>query len=1227
MRAYKRKLLWIIGGGGAVVILLLVLLLVLPKFVNIAPIKEKIQVKVSQAVGGEVEFQRIELLLLPRPRVEIRQGLFSIPGKIDGKWKSLKLSLKIWPLFRGQFSIANIWLESPDFKIALPEKPGKGKTPTDKQVVDVGIMGGVAPLLAYLSLRSPDLVIVIKEGTLRLSRNGQTLYTFGQLGARASSESGGMKVDLSCNSNLFERLTLRANLDPKDYRGTGQIQLERFRPHVLGETLSPRFDIRVLDSEVNLDLDFEMMSPKDLRANFQVSIPHLALWQRNQTVVIKGVDLKGGFRIQGKKTSVILSQMILEYPRLKIAGKLDVVVGSPRFKVDLEGRDVDIYSTRQAALALAGHEPFVQEIFSIVKGGELALFTLRTHGDSAEDLGELENLLIKVHLSNGAIGTELFLPSLEGDLEDAGGEITLSRGLLEATGLKARFGGTHAYNGKMRLGLEGEKAPFHLETEFEVDLSQAPTVLRKVIRNKAFLEQMDRIHRLKGKAKGRLILGESLDSIKVRVDVSEITMVAKYKGIPYPLEISGGEVSYDGEKLGVEGLNGKLGRSSFSDFSLRLYQRNGAQIEVLSGRTMILMEELFAWLSSIERVGAALKDLKRIEGIALLSDVKLKGPVLAPHKWHYSAKGEIKDLSMVSPLLPGPLTASRGLFEVNPDILKLKEVQTAVLDSSLELSAAVTGYTKGLHHIRFSCTGSVGKEALQWLSGLAHVPSRFRIRAPLSVSRAKGRWDRDGTISFSGDLGIGEGPKVSLDLRLKKKALLIDNLLIQDQDSKAFVDLELKGNKIHVVYRGTLHGSTLERIFVKNEFLRGWVKGDFQTTVLLDQPMKSAATGSLEGKDIFLPLAVIKAAPPISIENFSLAAKNKRVNVRSAALTLGDNHLTLKGSLDFSRHPLIIDMDLSSEGLKWDEVERIFPGKPKKEGKPTRGGAEKSWALPVNGLLRFNAKYFQYKEFTWRPLRVDVSFNPQHISAEVIEGDLCGVSTPGVLRITPGGLSVEFALASKNEELDASSKCLSNRDIHMTGVFDFTGKIAGQGKTDQLMNSLAGDFEMLARDGRIYRHVPLARVLAYLNVIDLFAGRVPDMSKEGFPYESITIRAKLRNGRLEMKEAIIDSVSMKMVAKGHLDLINRKMDLALLISPLKTVDAIIEKIPIIRRILEGTLVSIPVRVSGDLGDPMVIPLSPTAVGSEIVGIMKRTLKTPMTMIDPQTWVGSGRSEK
>jgi len=61
---------------------------------------------------------------------------------------------------------------------------------------------------------------------------------------------------------------------------------------------------------------------------------------------------------------------------------------------------------------------------------------------------------------------------------------------------------------------------------------------------------------------------------------------------------------------------------------------------------------------------------------------------------------------------------------------------------------------------------------------------------------------------------------------------------------------------------------------------------------------------------------------------------------------------------------------------------------------------------------------------------------------------------------------------------------------------------------------------------------------------------------------------------------------------------------------------IVAKIPVLGHLMGGSIVSIPVKIRGNLSDPQVTFLSPSAIGSAFLGIMERTLKLPITIIEP-----------
>jgi hypothetical protein len=89
-----------------------------------------------------------------------------------------------------------------------------------------------------------------------------------------------------------------------------------------------------------------------------------------------------------------------------------------------------------------------------------------------------------------------------------------------------------------------------------------------------------------------------------------------------------------------------------------------------------------------------------------------------------------------------------------------------------------------------------------------------------------------------------------------------------------------------------------------------------------------------------------------------------------------------------------------------------------------------------------------------------------------------------------------------------------------------------------------------------------------------------------------------------------------MGARGEIDLVENTLQLFVLVSPFKTVDRIINAIPGLRWVLGGRLVAIPMEARGDLYDPDVIPLAPSAVAQSILDMLGRTLLLPLHIVQP-----------
>jgi uncharacterized protein YhdP len=186
----------------------------------------------------------------------------------------------------------------------------------------------------------------------------------------------------------------------------------------------------------------------------------------------------------------------------------------------------------------------------------------------------------------------------------------------------------------------------------------------------------------------------------------------------------------------------------------------------------------------------------------------------------------------------------------------------------------------------------------------------------------------------------------------------------------------------------------------------------------------------------------------------------------------------------------------------------------------------------------------------------------------------------------------------------------------MDGNMNLSSQLAAAGLP--LAQTLTGSFDLTLGQGRIQRFNLLAKVLAVVNITEIVVGQLPDLVNQGMAYTQIQAKASLSNGLLTIHEIIMDADSLKLNGQGTVDVIAGQVDLSLSLAPLKTVDRIIRNLPVVGDILQGTLVAIPVKVTGPLTEPDVSYMPLGAVGSNLIDLMMRTLKYPFKLFIPQS---------
>jgi hypothetical protein len=235
---------------------------------------------------------------------------------------------------------------------------------------------------------------------------------------------------------------------------------------------------------------------------------------------------------------------------LSVSGLLNTATSPtmPLVTLQVNGSQIDVASMRRVALTLLAKHPFVTTFFDIVQDGSIQSITLKTQGESLQDLWDPGNMEIQGEMQDGAI----HIPAIESDLNGVSGKFVISHGILEGTNLQARLGNSRGKNGKLRLGLIKNAAPFHLQTDLQADLSQLPSMLKHAVKDRKVLQELALFTKVKGSANGKLLLDEVAGKIQLNVEASDIHLSTEYARLSHPLQFTAARVSYDKQRIGIK---------------------------------------------------------------------------------------------------------------------------------------------------------------------------------------------------------------------------------------------------------------------------------------------------------------------------------------------------------------------------------------------------------------------------------------------------------------------------------------------------------------------------------------------------------------------------------------------------------------------------------------------------------------------------------------------------
>ena len=215
-----RRVAWTLG---VLTVIAVVAAVIGVRLIDTPAAKAEIQARLSAALGGRIEWQSLELRVLPRPHGELRGVRIEIPGAVSARADDLDVYLQLWPLLLGRAEIASVSLSRPQLRLH-PAASEQGNAEFDSVTA---YRAAMAPVAEALRKFAPDTVFAVKDAALEIESSSVRLHNL-NLTARSARES--LELELDTASNYWKQLRFEARVAYADLSGVAKLKIAELKP-------------------------------------------------------------------------------------------------------------------------------------------------------------------------------------------------------------------------------------------------------------------------------------------------------------------------------------------------------------------------------------------------------------------------------------------------------------------------------------------------------------------------------------------------------------------------------------------------------------------------------------------------------------------------------------------------------------------------------------------------------------------------------------------------------------------------------------------------------------------------------------------------------------------------------------------------------------------------------------------------------------------------------------
>lgn len=1192
-----------------------------PRLLDVDTVRSKVAKIMSTKSGWQIDASQLDWYWLPTPHFSLHDTtlskedtLLTIPEiRIFPLWRSLlkqKVELKEVKLIKPQLNIDSLTKDKEQINLSLPHAL--------VTVIDGSIVfnKGLSPEQAHLF-------------PLTVSEIDATIYL--------SPDRGDFQ--LSSKSSSFNFMELEGYFTPRDlgynfdYEING-LQFNKLLPAFDDDRLLP------VEAAISIRGNISGNKTKQLKASVSGDFPCFVAPSETGAFLLDcgNVDLDitkddTGFKINIKDLQLKNPAMALRGEIAKLAPLPSTVDPEPIWLLDLVGTDMDLSAIRKGVLTLWGDNHIAKTVCDIVLGGKAKQATFFFKAPLA-GFRDIQQMKINVDVEEA----EIHPPSTPLFLEKARGPIEINDGYLSGQGLTAKFGNSTGENCSLFLDLAGRKRDFKLDLDIDADLTALPTVLHDLIQHDIFRQELQHFSNIQGRATGHLSIGDTLTNPKVEVNINSVNGGAKYESLSHPFRIRSGNIDISPNNVNWREIRGIVGSHTIREFTGGVSWDKELALEIKSAQATFDSKALLAELNNSSALpGEIAKAVTKVEGVIELNKATMSGQITDPENWQYSFDIATSGSRWTSPLLPRPILAERVRARINREQIDLLSGKIWFLEQPLLIEGSFS-------HKKFSdwqfwtiLTGTIREPLAEWIKEKEWIPENYFPAIPCTLDKLKVQWNNE-SLKLSGGIAAGMGgitsPSVRLQLESDKNHLRINKLIVSSPKEQGHLTLDYpktSNPRLNASWQGFINAKTVNELLSINILPAERVEGDFSVKYSKSPEIKNF-TGWVNAQNVDWFLN--KNRHDIVIKNLKIIGEEDGlIKIDNAIIATENDELNLNGQLTMKQNIVSFDLGLEAGKINRQTVKKI--SEDIKTFSTVDEESKERLETPLNkqqkGVLHFKTDIFtsipennedDISSYVLSPVKgfITIDSNADIYTLDLRDSKICGLDISATLNLE--GSKHESSL---NIFTDSSSPplfedvlpCFGFNKTFIEGAMHLDVNL--QGTADKWQD---GKADLYSDGGYIHRLGFLSKLFRVINLRDVFSGKnLPDFAKKGFAYTKVDITSHIEANKLHIDKSFIEGEGLNIFGQGTIDLglANWEADLTVMVAPLKSVDAVITKIPLIGKVVGGNkkaLLAIPASIKGDLRDPDVTILPPESIGKGFLNLITNTLMVPFQIFSP-----------